>query len=83
MSITQLTPPNARVDKTVRIHITSDTVIASSTGGKTIGVPVYTGSVIDVSEYDANTLFSSLKAERAEPGAQINIVKPSEPERKK
>jgi hypothetical protein len=63
MALTQLQSATDNV-KVVKVRITKDTVI--NMNGKT-GVPVYTGSVLNVSPENAALLFASIKATRAKP----------------
>ncbi len=61
-------PIIGRVQKDVRVEITADTIITRE--GR--GVPVYKGSVLDVTEMDAAMLIGSVKARKS--SAEVKIV---------
>ncbi len=63
MALTALEAPVAgRPEIVVRVEITADTIITRN--GR--GVPLFKGSVLDVSQYDAGMLIASVKAKKSE-----------------
>jgi hypothetical protein len=55
--------------RTVKVRIIADTVLSQN--GR--GVPIYTGSVLEVTPWDANTLINSFKAEKAKPEDEVKV----------
>lgn len=68
MSLTMLTPTSDTKLKPSRVQIVADTVI--NRNGR--GVPVWAGSVLDVTGEDAAMLFASNKAKKTT--AEVKIV---------